>query len=285
MELAVAILAEDRGPLAIDDAIRLLSRMDPYRESSPNTWARAQHNIGVGELAHTGSARPAALNRAYVAPRSAWEVRVVASVPGEAIETTIALADVLRDALPGDPDSHIYEAVCLLREATSAIKRMPAMPPLQQARLEASLAGALSARSERSSVDDLKQAVGRYEHAVEVVRGLSPEEGGRYLPDLLMNLGVAMSRRAELTGVGWNAARSQLDEALGAIDPDAEPLRWARGAGNAAIALKNALDASANDFEHALDLLRKATSLQVANGPLTGTAGSTPWSSTTGWRR
>ena len=188
-------------------------------------------------------------------------MRTFDAVPLDAIETTIALAEVLRDTLPGDPRAHLDEAIERLRQAQASA---PAdLPSDLDAQLEAALGGTLNARGKNQSVPDLDAAVRHYERAVDLASKDAHSALAARLPDLLMNLGVTLSRRAELTGEGWEQGRARLEDALAAIDPDREPFRWAQAAGNAAVSLRAASHASAADIERAVGLLRRATRLQL----------------------
>jgi hypothetical protein len=262
-------LAKRNRPQETHDARRLYRRLETLRSLSPRDWAVAKNNLALTELRCEDQDRPAALSRAAAAYRAALEVWTPQTDVENWVGATVGLSEVLRDPSIGDSAKRLNEAVSLLRDAINSDGDQIAV--LLRAKLLGSLGSALMRRGARRNLADLDEAIECKRLAYALLDAKSHQKAKIYQR---MDLGIALSRRTEMLGTGSQEARETLEATLADCDQFAEPEQWASVAGNYAIALKEAADATNVDVHRAIDLLKGAIRIQEQAGALWAWAGN-----------
>ncbi len=271
LKLAENLLGDNRSAADARDARRNCRRLFHLKSQAPRAWARAQHLYGLSWLHDDGGDRPAAMHKAA----EAFEAELTVLKPEVSLyawaEAVRERANLLSSNLEtGDPSKNRERAIQLLQDAIDKAKGSDEIEV--RARLEQSLASALSARGEDRSPQDLDQSVAHYKRALEL---LGERTGGDRI-DVEMDLGIVLAKLAEVTGAGWQESIDYLEAALALVDRDTQATRWSRVAGNLSIVLRRApaQRGAAGRHQRGLELLRESIKIQEAAGAWWAWAGN-----------
>src|SRR5205085_7736811 len=112
--LATGLLSAPRDRNDQLEAERLLGRLAHLRQTAPHAWAAAAHNAAAAAAALAAPGDVAALDAARDGYERALTVRTREASPDDWAETTIALADLLRQAYPSHEPGYLDRSVALL---------------------------------------------------------------------------------------------------------------------------------------------------------------------------
>ena len=256
--LATELLSTPRDRNDQLEAQRLLHRLGHLRKTAPHTWASAEHNAATAAAALAPPGDVAALDAACAGYERALTVRTREASPDDWADTTIALANLLRDAYPSQEPRYLDRSIKILDDALA--DPPPDLSPAAHLRLSLTRASSILRQGElHGDAEALRLAADSFATVLAAARRDGNAEVARVA---LTNLGMAAGLRAERTGqpADWRQAIDVLREALGEASAGT-PLQWVSAAINLSIALRHA-----GDVEAAIPLMREILKRAEADG-------------------
>ncbi len=224
----------------------------------PHTWANAEHNAAAAAAALAAPGDVAALDAARAGYERALMIRTREASSDDWAETTVALADLLRDAYPSQEPRYLDRSIKMLDDAL--VNPPPDLSPAAYLRLSGARASSVLKKAElRGDAGALRRAADTFATVLAAARREDDVEVARIA---LTNRGMALGLLAERTGQpsDWKRAIDVLREAL--AESSAGALReWVSAAVNLSIVLYHA-----GGVEEAVPLMREILKRTEAGG-------------------